>query len=187
MWDNSKKFTPGQKLAQERYGTAERATTLIDHPAYSYDTSRLWPGFAEFIETRPFFFLASSDGEGRCQCNYRGGEAGFVRVEDEKHLIFPDYSGNGLLHTIGNFLENPHVGLLFIEFESARRIKVNGRVDIIDDAEELKAYRSLPGYTAAKRIIRVEVEYAVLNCSRYLDRALKRPAPPVSEPSLESE
>ncbi len=172
MWDNASRFIPGQRIAQARYGTAERAAALIDHPAYSHDTSRLWPGFAEFIETRPFFFLASADAAGRCQCNYRGGEPGFVQVEDDRHLYFPDYAGNGLLHTIGNFIENPQVGLLFIDFESGRRIKVNGRVRILDAPETLSAWRDRPGYAGAERIIRVQVEYAVLNCSRFLEKAV---------------
>ncbi len=173
MWNNSRRFTPGQRLAQARYGTAERAAALIDHPRHSHDTSRLWPGFAEFIESRPFFFLASADGRGRCQCNYRGGEPGFVVVEDDRHLCFPDYAGNGLLHTVGNFLENPQVGLLFIDFAAGRRVKVNGRVQLLDTEADLAPFRHRPGYAQAERVVRVTVEYAVLNCGRYLDRAAR--------------
>ncbi len=173
MSHNAQRFTPGQRRAQEKYGTSDRARALIDHPVYSQDTRRLWPGFAEFIRSRPFFFLASADAEGHCQCNYRGGEPGFVVVEDDRHLCFPDFDGNGLLHTIGNFMENPQVGLLFIDFEKGKRIKVNGRVSILDAPQELAAYRQHPGYREALRVIRVEVEYAVINCPQYLDRAVK--------------
>ena len=171
MLKNAQYFTQGQLEAQIKYETHERAKQLIDHPIYSSDTKKLWPGFAEFISTRPFFFLASSDAAGNCQCNYRGGEPGFVVVEDEKHLSFPDYDGNGLLHTIGNFIENPHVGLLFIDFETSRRVKVNGKVTLLDDEKQLIKYKQQPGYDEAIRVVQVEVTYAVMNCARYLDRA----------------
>jgi predicted pyridoxine 5'-phosphate oxidase superfamily flavin-nucleotide-binding protein len=181
MLDNSKYFTLGQIEAQIKYDTHERAKELIDHPIYSSDTKKLWPGFTEFISTRPFFFLASSDAKGNCQCNYRGGEPGFVVVEDEKNLSFPDYEGNGLLHTVGNFHENPHVGLLFIDFETSRRIKVNGRVTLIDEEEQLTKFKEQPGYAEAIRVIHVEVTYAVMNCANYLDRAKISYSKPVSE------
>lgn len=181
MLNNSLNFTAGQLEAQTKYGTHERAKQLIDHPVYSYDTSRLWPGFAEFISTRPFFFLASSDANGNCQCNYRGGEAGFVVVEDDQHLSFPDYDGNGLLHTIGNFIENPNVGLLFIDFDTSRRVKVNGKVSLLDEEEKLVHYKHNPGFKDAVRIIQVEVTYAVMNCARYLDRAISKHTNPLQE------
>ena len=36
----------------------------------------------EFIESRPMFFLATADAEGRPDCSYKGGRPGFVRVVD---------------------------------------------------------------------------------------------------------
>ena len=63
------------------------------------------------------FFLATADAEGRPQCSYKGGEPGFVRVLDERTVAFPNYDGNGMFLSAGNALVNPHVGLLFIDFE----------------------------------------------------------------------
>ena len=63
------------------------------------------------------FFLATADAEGRPQCSYKGGDPGFVRVLDEHTLAFPNYDGNGMFLSVGNVLVNPHVGLLFIDFE----------------------------------------------------------------------
>lgn len=170
MLENSKRFTKGQKIAHDRYGTAQKAKLLVDNPGYSCDNLRLWPGFKEFIESRSFFFLASADSEGRCQCNYRGGEPGFVIVQDDTHLYFPDYDGNGILHTLGNFIENPHVGLLFIDFDTGVRVKTSGKVTILDDPDMIRRFRPHAGYQNALRIISVQIEYAVPNCSQYLDR-----------------
>ena len=63
------------------------------------------------------FFLATADADGRPNCSYKGGDPGFVRVLDERTIAFPNYDGNGMYLSMGNVLVNPHVGLLFIDFE----------------------------------------------------------------------
>ena len=49
--------------------------------------------------------------------SHRGGKPGFVRIDDDKTLTFPDFSGNYHFNTMGNILLNPLAGLLFIDFE----------------------------------------------------------------------
>src|SRR5450432_1688292 len=77
----------------------------------------------DFIERSPMFFLATADGEGRPDCSYKGGMPGFVRVLNSNTLAFPDYDGNGMFRSLGNVLVNPHVGMLFIDFEQPNRIR----------------------------------------------------------------
>ena len=72
------------------------------------------------------FFIATADEEGRPQCSYKGGDPGFVRVLDERTIAFPGYDGNGMYLTFGNALVNPHVGLLFVDFEGRKRLRLNG-------------------------------------------------------------
>jgi hypothetical protein len=72
------------------------------------------------------FFIATADAEGQPDCSYKGGLPGFVRVLDERTLAIPDYDGNGMYRSWGNVLANPRVGLLFLDFENPRRIRVNG-------------------------------------------------------------
>ena len=79
-----------------------------------------------FIERAPMFFLATADAAGRPDCSYKGGLPGFVRVLDERTLAIPDYDGNGMYRSWGNVLVNPRVGLLFLDFENPKRIRVNG-------------------------------------------------------------
>src|SRR2546429_9587104 len=80
-----------------------------------------------FIERMDMFFLASADAEGRPQCSYKGGAPGFVRVLEDHTLQFPSYDGNGMFLSMGNVAVNPNVGMLFIDFVSARpsRLRVN--------------------------------------------------------------
>ena len=67
------------------------------------------------------------------QCSYKGGEPGFVRVVDEQTLAFPSYDGNGTYLSLGNALRNPQVGILFIDFTSPKRLRVNGIASIDED------------------------------------------------------
>jgi hypothetical protein len=55
-----------------------------------------------------------------------------VHVLDERTLAIPDYDGNGMYRTWGNVLVNPRVGLLFLDFESPKRIRVNGTARVRD-------------------------------------------------------
>src|SRR3954462_10677744 len=89
-----------------------------------------------FIERMDMFFLATADAEGRPHCSYKGGEPGFVRVLDEHTVAFPNYDGNGMYLSMGNLLVNPHVGMLFVDFVSARpsRLRLNGGASVDPDA-----------------------------------------------------
>ncbi|MEM9011709.1 MAG: pyridoxamine 5'-phosphate oxidase family protein [Pseudomonadota bacterium] len=85
--------------------------------------------------------------------SHRGGEPGFVQVVDARRLRIPDYAGNNFFNTIGNLLENPRVGLLFVDFETGGLLQISGRavVDWAPDAAD----------PAARRMIEVEIEAVV--------------------------
>jgi predicted pyridoxine 5'-phosphate oxidase superfamily flavin-nucleotide-binding protein len=119
-----------------------------------------------FIERIDMFFLATADAEGHPQCSYKGGEPGFVRVLDECTVAFPNYDGNGMYLSIGNLLQNPHVGMLFIDFVSARpsRLRLNG-IASIDEQDELTDQ-----YPGAQFIVRVRATQVFPNCPRYIHR-----------------
>jgi uncharacterized protein len=79
-------------------------------------------------------------------------------------LVFPSYDGNGMFKSLGNLLVNPHVGLLFIDFESPKRLRVNGRATIHDDDPLLAEF------AGAQLIVRVEAEKIFPNCPRYIHK-----------------
>ena len=105
------------------------------------------------------FFFATADENGMPQCSYKGGEPGFVRVVDEHTLAFPSYDGNGTYLSLGNLLRNPQVGILFIDFTSPKRLRVNG-IASIDDDDPL-----LAEYAEAQLIVRVRATAVLPNCS----------------------
>ena len=115
-----------------------------------------------FIEARDMFFIATTDEDGKPQCSYKGGEPGFVRVVDEHTLAFPVYDGNGMFLTAGNLLATGNVGLLFIDFEGRKRLRLNG-LATVDEEDPL-----LPEYPEAQLVVRVRATEVFPNCPRYI-------------------
>jgi len=72
--------------------------------------------------------------------SHRGGRGGFVKVEDERTLLIPDFTGNLFFMTLGNIALNPVAGLLFIDFESGDVLTLTGRAEIVWESEELGAF-----------------------------------------------
>jgi predicted pyridoxine 5'-phosphate oxidase superfamily flavin-nucleotide-binding protein len=117
-----------------------------------------------FIQRCPMFFIATADAQGRPDCSYKGGLPGFVQVLDEHTLAIPDYDGNGMYRSWGNVIANPHVGLLFLDFETPKRLRVNGTATVRED-DPLR--EQCPG---AVFIVRVKADRIFPNCPRYIHK-----------------
>ncbi len=153
-------YHDGARRLQDRFDTrriADRLEQVTVHTTFTAEDRA-------FIEQCPMFFLATADADGRPDCSYKGGEPGFVRVADELTLAFPNYDGNGMYRSLGNVLVNPQVGMLFIDFERGKRMRVNGRARLIEDDPLLSEY---PG---AQLIVRVLAERIFPNCPRYIHK-----------------
>ena len=151
-------FHEGSRRLQDRFGTRALADRIVEVAAHTTFTD----GDRSFIESRPMFFLATADGEGHPDCSYKGGMPGFIRVISPDELAFPSYDGNGMFKSLGNISVNPSVGLLFIDFESPRRLRVNGiaRVDMDDPL--------LREFEGAQGLVRVKAQAIFPNCPRYI-------------------
>lgn len=117
-----------------------------------------------FIGRCRMFFLATADTDGQPDCSYKGGLPGFVRAIDEHTLVVPDYDGNGQYRSWGNVLVNPRVGLLFVDFETPKRLRVNGTAAVSHDDPLLAEF---PG---AVFLIRVVAQRIFPNCPRYIHK-----------------
>jgi predicted pyridoxine 5'-phosphate oxidase superfamily flavin-nucleotide-binding protein len=151
-------YHDGSRRLQDRFDTrrlADRIDERIVRDTIDDDDRA-------FIEGCDMLFLATADAEGRPQCSYKGGDPGFVRVLDERTIAFPLYDGNGMYLSAGNALVNPHVGLLFVDFERRRRLRLNGLASVADDDPLLADYRE------AQLIARVEATEVFPNCPRYI-------------------
>jgi len=160
---------PGELEAHRRFG--------VDGfwDAHSLDAmfrDTIPPAVAVFIESLPFFFLATANSEGACDCSFRGREHDvsgrpypLLKVVDEKTIVFPDYSGNRLFNSLGNIIVNGQAGLLFIDFQSRTRVRVNGAAEIID---ERSAYSGI--WPLAQRYVRITAEQVYRNCKSRIPR-----------------
>lgn len=161
-------FHEGQRSLQDQFDSrrlADRLEETIIH-------DRITPEDAAFITGRDFFFLATVDGSGQPQCSYKGGAPGFVKVVDEQTIAFPSYDGNGMFMSMGNLLANPQLGLLFIDFETPNRLRLNGVATIVENDPLLADYHE------AQFIVRITVKQLFPNCPRYIPRFSRVEASP---------
>ena len=83
------------------------------------------------------FFVASAHPERGVDASHRGGNPGFVTIVDDQTLRIPDYLGNSMFNTLGNFTANPRAGLIFLDFESGRTLQLSGRPEILYDMKDI--------------------------------------------------
>lgn len=165
----------GEHELQEFFSTKKRAYAfyhkqMLDH---------LNPLMQEFIAEQEMLFIGTADSRGECDCSFRSGLPGFVRVLDEKTLIYPEIRGNGVMASLGNVSENPHLGMMFVDFfESTVGLHVNGKARIVDNDEFLnrpnvpKEARDLieeeKSGRRSERWVEVEVEEAYIQCAKHV-------------------
>jgi uncharacterized protein len=147
-----------------RLQDARETRQLADRLAQSSARTAFTEADRAFIQRCPMFFIATADANGRPDCSYKGGLPGFVRVIDERTLAFPDYDGNGMYRTWGNALINPSVGLLFIDFENPKRLRINGTAQLSSE-DALRAE-----YPGSVFIVRVTASRIFGNCPRYVHK-----------------
>ena len=124
-------------------------------------------GAKQFIQSAEMFFLSSIDHQGRPTVSYKGGDAGFVKIQDDTTLIFPSYDGNGMYFSMGNISSNPQVGLLFISFETPNRLRVQGTASLSKDPALLAHYKE------ADFVVTVKLSEFWVNCPRYIPKMEK--------------
>jgi len=158
--DDSTIYHPGNRELQDQFDSRRIADRLEEVTLHD----RIMPHDRDMIERAEMFFLATADAEGWPDVSYKGGLPGFVRVVDDQTVAFPHYDGNGMFKSLGNVRVNPKVGLLFIDFESPNRMRLQGTATVsVDDP-------LLGDFPGAQLIIRVRVERIFPNCPRYIHR-----------------
>jgi predicted pyridoxine 5'-phosphate oxidase superfamily flavin-nucleotide-binding protein len=161
----------GEHALQEEYRTTDRAARFYSDQLQDRLLSRM----IEFLERTEMLFVATADANGECDSSLRAGPPGFVRVLDDRTLAYPEYRGNGVLASLGNIRENPHVGLFTVDLERDQiGLHVNGGATILDDAEFRSRYPGAavdPGQgRQAERWVLVDVHEAYIHCRKHIPR-----------------
>lgn len=159
----SRLFSANHRAYQDRYDT-RRIADKVEEVAVHTEVSDMDKAF---IESRDMFFLASVDPQGRPTVSYKGGDPGFVRVVDATTLAFPLFDGNGMFYSAGNVVGNGKVGLLFIDFVTPNRLRVQGEASIDENDPLMMEFKE------AQLVVRVKVTEVWPNCPRYVHRYTK--------------
>lgn len=114
-------YTSEQRALQDRFGTRR----LADAQERAIVSVRLSEANRAFIAEGEMLFLSTVDATGQPTVSYKGGAPGFVRIDGDD-LLLPCYDGNGMFLSMGNVMEEARVGLLFIDFETPRPLRVHG-------------------------------------------------------------
>lgn len=164
----------GEHDLQERLGTADRAAKFYDTQVLDCLNAKM----QEFVARQEMFFLATADRRGECDSTFRAGPEGFLQVLDARTLAYPEYRGNGVLASLGNIEENPHVGILMIDFLRDRiGLHVNGTARIVPDEQMRLDHPGLPEETVPGRRAQVwvvvGVEEAYIHCAKHIPHLQK--------------
>ena len=158
-------FTQEHLFVREKYGTTKQAENIFENLDTTIPNDRM----IKFIENMNYFFLATSSKDGKVNVNFKGTKSKIlIKFLDNNRFIFPDFNGNGILHSIGDIESNSNVGLLFIDFSRDIRIKINGKAKVIDDKDVIISYLDLFDSFNFSRLIEVEIDYVIPNCSANL-------------------
>ena len=179
MNNTNRPGSAGEHVLQDKLGTTKRANAFYDNQVLDH----LTPLMREFIERMTMAFIATSDAHGECDSSFRAGPAGFVRVIDEKTVMWPEYKGNGVMASLGNMSENGHVGILFVDFfEATIGLHVNGKARIVPN-DAVEAFgpmltrmagvehlhdQSTDKRTTPERWVMVDIEEAYIHCSKHI-------------------
>jgi len=153
-------YSTTSRALQDTFDTRRLADRLAEVKVHDHFTA----DDRQFIERRDMLFLATVDAAGQPTCSYKGGDPGFVTVLDDTTLAFPSYDGNGMYLSMGNLAETQAAGILFIDFEEQRRMRVDGTARL-SAGDPLMAR-----YPEAQLIVRVEAKRIYPNCPRYIHK-----------------
>jgi len=121
-----------------------------------------------FIGRQEMVWIATADGRGECDRSFRAGPPGFIQVLDDRTLRYPEYRGNGVMASLGNILENPHVGMVFLDFDQERiGLHVNGTARIAE-AGEPNGVRP-----RVEHWVEVRVQEAYVHCRKHLPHLVR--------------
>ena len=166
-------YSDAHRAFQDERDTRRLADRLESMAHPEFDASD-----REFIEGAAMFFLSTVDPHGMPTVSYKGGASGFVRITAPNELVFPAYDGNGMFLSLGNLASTSNVGMLFIDFERPRRLRVQGTARVSAGEDMAREY---PG---AQYIIKVAASSIFVNCGRYIHKLADR-SPSVHIPDEE--
>lgn len=165
--------TPSVRAAREHYSSAARSAHAgeVHHQDGGVRNHRLGGAEREFVAARDSFYLASVSESGWPYVQFRGGPTGFLRVIDDGTLGYADFRGNRQYITTGNVQANDRVSLFLMDYAHRQRLKIFGRMRVVDVADDSALAERLvvPRYAGrVERLVLIAVEAFDWNCPQHI-------------------
>ena len=139
-------FHKGEIAVQERVGVSQQAGRI------GASIQREIPPLAQdFLEQQPYVFAGSVDAKERVWASLLAGDVGFLKVLNDRTIEIEAPRADEILFE--NLQHNDRIGLLAIEFETRRRIRVNGRAKIVENSIVVRTeevFANCPKYIQAR-------------------------------------
>lgn len=164
-------FTPAVRAMQSRMGTRS-VYAALDRANDRRDA--LTANEIEFIHERDAFYQATVSESGWPYVQHRGGPAGFLKVLDAKTIAYADFRGNVQYISVGNLQGNDRVSILLMDHANQRRLKILGRVRLVDTKADpaliarLQMPNELTGNARVERAVIISVEGYDWNCPQHI-------------------
>jgi len=160
-------MTPSVQAVQAEMGA--------DHIWHDFKGHREFDRFTEneaaFIADRDSFYMATVSETGWPYVQHRGGPRGFLKLIDERTLVFADYRGNRQYISAGNLASNDKACLFLMDYAHRTRLKIYVHVETLalDSDPSLTKLITIPDYKAKlERIFWLRLETFDWNCPQHI-------------------
>lgn len=125
---------------------------------------------ANFIGMSPFCVLATSGPDGTVDASPRGGNPGFIHIENETRLLMPDRPGNNRIDSFRNVLSGSgYVQLIFFVPGLDETLRVGGDAKLSADADLLA--RMIEFGKLPRAVLDIDVREVYFHCGKALMRS----------------
>ncbi len=163
--------TKGEKKIQSEQESKDRAERFYHKQMKTHLSSKM----IDLIKRQEMVFIATSDSGGNCDCSPRFGKPGFISVLNNYTLAYPEYRGNGVFASLGNILENPHIGMVFVDFfKTTVGLHVNGIANSYSKENIPEKFTSqikelgIDTDPKIERWVIINIDEAYIHCSKHV-------------------
>ncbi|MBV6323776.1 pyridoxamine 5'-phosphate oxidase family protein [Duganella violaceipulchra] len=166
-------FTDSVKSMQEKRGSRRLYAGAGQE---NLGDVRLGTRETEFIAQADHFFQSTIGETGWPYVQHRGGPPGFLKVIDRYTIGFADLGGNRQYISLGNLSGDGRIALIIMDWSARRRLKIMGRVTLVDAASDrgLVASLAMPGYGVPERAYVIKIAGYDWNCPQHITERITR-------------
>ena len=159
--------TPSVRAAQTAMGSDKVWIDFKGHREFD----RFTENEVAFIAERDSFYMASVSQTGWPYVQHRGGQKGFLKLVDDRTLVFADYRGNRQYLSVGNLAADDRVALILMDYAGRSRLKILAHVDIValDADPALAEFVAMKGRKVVpERTMLLNLETFDWNCAQHI-------------------